>query len=556
MNRWLTITLVILTSPGLLIGNSFQGDNTKPAADKEYTLDKGGLKIEAKLAQDDKPHEYKIDLDGIKRQVKSRSKAYKVKLEGGTKYIVSADTDKDGFDPFLVVQDSSGKIVAFDDDSGGKLNARLDLKPRTSGTYSIHVGGMGDTLGPYALTLLEIVPNVVRLGFPAGKFDPANPAKSDTAWEIEWDITNPNNGIGKRSTSPSSVLAIRSARFMFKDKEGKVRWYTVLKNLEVGEILVPYDKMQPVFLDVGEHAFRLIPAKKEYLGPNCVLPGEILNSRDERLKNKVLKEVHDDGLRWMNSGNNARRGEKMLLWSVFDGGNYRYLMEYGFSDDGIISCRLGATAHNFFDKQKDQRDLHLHVGCWRFDPELQEDGETPVGGAKHNKVNLVRRLPRTQAPNGMFKLDVAPFNADESGQATEGFADWKPEEFTILRVESKVRKNNSKNPQPTALDLIPQRHGAVRNYPWRYAFANHDFWVTVKGTQQTKFREVPLYANNSRPLDKSATTVWHNAPRIHVPRGEDYGPDGVSSSKGAAITNWTGFILRPVNLFDSTPLYK
>ena len=50
-------------------------------------------------------------------------------------------------------------------------------------------------------------------------------------------------------------------------------------------------------------------------------------------------------------------------------------------------------------------------------------------------------------------------------------------------------------------------------------------------------------------------TVWHNAPSLHVPRGEDYGLDGVTSSRGAAITTWTGFLLRPVNLFDSTPLY-
>ncbi|MBI3410815.1 MAG: hypothetical protein HY040_20965 [Planctomycetes bacterium] len=400
------------------------------------------------------------------------------------------------------------------------------------------------------------VPNMVRLGFPAGRCDPNDLSKSDTAWEIQWDITNPDNGTSKKNSSPSSVLVIRSARFMFKDKEGKPRWYTVLKNLEVGEILVPYDKMQPVFLDVSEHAFRLIPAKKEYLGPNCVLPGEILDSSDQRMKNKVLKEVHDDGLRWMNGKNIARRGEKMLLWSLFDGGNYRYLLEYGFGDDGLITCRVGATAHNFFDKQTDQRDIHLHVGCWRFDPQLSEDGEPAIGGPRDNQVLLVRRLPRTPTPNGMFKLDISPFNPDDTGKASEGFADWKPEEFTILRVQSKARKNNSKNPQFTGLDLIPVRYGAVRNYPWKYHFANHDFWVTHKASGQSKYRDVPLLVNNSNPLDKKALTVWHNSPAMHVPRGEDYGFDGKTAWQGAAITTWTGFMLRPVNLFDGTPLYN
>jgi hypothetical protein len=60
---------------------------------------------------------------------------------------------------------------------------------------------------------------------------------------------------------------------MFKDRTGKPRWLTVLKNLELGEILVPYDHMKPVFLDVSEHSFHIVPAKKEYLGPSCVIPG-------------------------------------------------------------------------------------------------------------------------------------------------------------------------------------------------------------------------------------------------------------------------------------------
>ena len=58
---------------------------------------------------------------------------------------------------------------------------------------------------------------------------------------------------------------------------------------------------------------------------------------------------------------------------------------------------------------------------------------------------LVRRVPKTAAPNGQFRVDIAPFNPDDKGRAMEGFADWKAEEFTVLRVESTVRKNSSKD---------------------------------------------------------------------------------------------------------------
>ncbi|MCI0683635.1 MAG: hypothetical protein L0Y71_16135 [Gemmataceae bacterium] len=401
--------------------------------------------------------------------------------------------------------------------------------------------------------------NVVRQGFPAAKADPSDLTKSDTAWEIEWDITNPDNGTGKKSMKPSSVLVIRSAKFMFKDHQGGVRWFTVLRNLEVGEIFVPYDHLRPVFLDVADHAFRLIPAKPEYLGPTCVAVGEILDSADPRMKGKVMKEVHDDGLRWINGSNKTRRGEKMLLTALFDGGNYRYILEYAFTDDGVVSCRLGASAHNFFSKQKDGRDVHLHVGCWRWDPELCEEGGGegvgPVGGAKMNEVKLVRRVPQSRVPDGKFRIDVAPFNPDGEGVASEGFADWKAEEFTTLRVQSTVRKNRSKNPQYTGYDVIPLRTGTARNFPERYAFANHEYWVTRRRTNQPLFRNVPMYTSRRQSLDGWPVTVWHATAGVHIPRGEDYGIDGVSASQGAAITSWTGFTLRPVNLFDSTPLY-
>jgi hypothetical protein len=397
--------------------------------------------------------------------------------------------------------------------------------------------------------------NIVRQGFPAAKCDPSDLSKSDTAWEIEWDITNPDNGTDKKSSRPSSVLAIRSAKFMFKDHKGACRWLTVLKNLEVGEIFVPYNHLQPVFLDVADHSFRLINIKPEYLGPSCVIPGEILDSADPRMKGKVMKEVHDDGLRWMNGANNTRRGEKMLITALFNGGNYRYILEYGLTDDGAIHCRMGATAHNYFSKQKDGRDVHLHVGCWRWDPELREEGDNPIGGPKENEVKLVRRMPQARAPDGKFRVDVAPFNPDSEGHAVEGFADWKPDEFTVLRVQSTVRKNGSKEPQFTGYDVITQRSGTARNYPSQYAFINHDYWVTRRRANQPLFKNVPVYANRKQSIDGWPITVWHACATVHIPRGEDYGVDGVSASQGAAITSWTGFMLRPVNLFDSTPLY-
>src|SRR5437763_1882560 len=81
----------------------------------------------------------------------------------------------------------------------------------------------------------ELAPraNVVRQGFPAGKADPNDLTKSETAWEVEWELTHPTN---RPFYPPGSVLRIKSAKFMFKDREGKPKWVTVARMLELAEI--------------------------------------------------------------------------------------------------------------------------------------------------------------------------------------------------------------------------------------------------------------------------------------------------------------------------------
>src|SRR5438132_156877 len=135
------------------------------------------------------------------------------------------------------------------------------------------------------------VANVVRQGFPAANADPYDLTKSETAWEIEWELTHPEN---KPLYPPGSVLRIRSAKFMWKDRYGKPQWLTVARMLELAEIYVPYDNGWMAFLDVHDMPFHITPARKEFLGPSCVLPGEILKSPNPYWSGTVYKDVPDD----------------------------------------------------------------------------------------------------------------------------------------------------------------------------------------------------------------------------------------------------------------------
>jgi Copper amine oxidase, enzyme domain len=453
---------------------------------------------------------------------------------------------------------------------------RRSFRPAVTSSLTILAAGIGLSLWCLRPARVEAVrperqpdgeapvlpTQVVRQGFPARAADAADPTKSDTAWEIEWDITNARNGPPNFSFVSSSILAIRSAKFMYKDRAGQPRWITPVRNLEIGEVFVPYDPGFPRYDDISQMNFWIVRADPRNLGPECVAPGEILPSPDPYKKDKVYKEVHDDGPRWFSDFSSlgqerCRRGEKLLIWSAFFGANYRYIFEYGFGDDGTITCRLGATAHNLLPLRPDQSDIHLHVGCWRFDPDLGDPAiGAAFGGPDQNAIQLVRRLPRTpDVPDGRYFLDVQPFGAGRDGIAREGFALWRPEEFTALRIESAVRKNGNPMPHATAYDLMPFRNGAVRDFPSEYDFANKDFWVTWTDPSYTTLTHVAEYAAARRPLEKHAVTVWHNSPLLHAIRAEDLGADGVSNWTGVALTSWSGFMLRPRNLFDSTPLY-
>jgi Cu2+-containing amine oxidase len=314
-------------------------------------------------------------------------------------------------------------------------------------------------------------------------------------------------------------------------------------------------------------AFHITPARKEFLGPSCVLPGEILKSSNPYWSNTVHKEVHDDGIRWMSAetdmrneiSDQARRGEKMILWSTYYGANYRYLIEYTFGDDGMLTCRIGPTGRNIFNRQKDLRDTHLHIGCWRLEFDLG-DPVSGTGGPKDNEILLVRRV--FDDATEWFGQVAKPFAKNAQGQASEGSARWNAEEFTLIRAQSTVRKNA--HGKPLSYDMIPHRLGALRQLQPEGGsnatdmdFINQDFWVTRTESGNTSYIDVPHYASQRRPLTGYPTTVWHCSPVLHFPRGEDFGgEDGTDSYSGVAITFWTGFYLKPRDLFDSTPLYQ
>jgi len=80
-----------------------------------------------------------------------------VNFVAGKIYVIEMDkTDKSFLDPFLLLQNPRGKIVASDDDRGGDLNARIIFKVGQTGTFSIYATTLEPRMyGAFRLTVSE-----------------------------------------------------------------------------------------------------------------------------------------------------------------------------------------------------------------------------------------------------------------------------------------------------------------------------------------------------------------------------------------------------------------
>lgn len=342
-----------------------------------------------------------------------------------------------------------------------------------------------------------------------------------TQWRVEWGI--------ERHAAGAEVLYIKNAWFSRAPGEREVR---VLGDSRIAELFTPYNQGARIY-DISGLRVDLVDLDEPDLGPGCIVPGQIFG-RDglPAATGPVGMEVHDDHLRWMDTQQRSRRGQSLMLWSVLNAVNYRYVILYIFRDDGQVGFRVGATASNLA-PMLDDIATHLHTGCWRVNVALDNPLDNVV-----KKVTLDTRASRT---------NIEPL-------ANEVRFKWNPEEFTRLRVESRTLTNTHVPPHPISFDLTPMAMGAGRFYAPGEEFTLNDFWVTADRAGEIRCPRLDRY-ENGESLNGARPVVWYTASLLHSPRDEDFGREGYVTTDGVALTQWAGFDLKPRNFFPSTPLY-
>ncbi len=337
----------------------------------------------------------------------------------------------------------------------------------------------------------------------------------ETAWKIRYGTTN---GYG---------VFITGAWFKRSPQD---RWIQIVGDARVSEIFVPYHRGSPRFWDIS-YNFPLCEVTPADAGPFGKL---IRTSASQRPT--LVQEIRDRGVIYKDY-NHTRRGQTLLLWGCLEAANYRYIIEYGFQDDGAITFRLGSTGRNYGGAEYEP---HMHNGLWRINVALD--------GPHNNSVYAVEHVePLPQAKVKARSL-ITPFNGGK-----EGYMDWSAEKFTMLRVVNNKIRGKQKG-DPLSYDLMPLRMGNARHFGGGKEDPTlHDFWVTKNRPSEIVYTNLLKYVANGESIMNTDVVLWHSAPAHHEPRMEDGKME--NGFQGVTHVMWAGFTLRPRNLFEQTPLY-
>jgi primary-amine oxidase len=364
---------------------------------------------------------------------------------------------------------------------------------------------------------------------------------SETAWKIVWDMET-----GAQAVEQGIKIGKGKFPKLFKIKKAyyrpgpKAEWLQVLEDAHPQEFYVPYFFQSTRFFDLRD-----VGSYVQLLPREGGLHSQLLG-KDRR----VMAEVRDRGVVYKH-GSTSRRGEELVLWANFQAGNYTYLVEFCFHDDGTICFKHAPTGYNFF--AHFDAGSHMHNVLWRIGVKL-----APAGNGKlNNQVSLISLPydPKKLGTDG--KLDIKPIE-------TECFQDWEAKEFTRVRVTNpgvSIYPKEAKERLPIAYDLVPVTQGQARHYRNKdEAFTLHDFWVTRPDSPEKMYIKLPEYfakQTESVSLEGSdGVVLWHMSSALHVPRGEDGIVGGNNLNNGQALVYWTLVELRPRNLFTRTPLYR
>jgi primary-amine oxidase len=391
---------------------------------------------------------------------------------------------------------------------------------------------------------------------------------------------------------PDQRLGIVVSAVSYEDGD---RRRPVLYQGSLSEIFVPY--MDPAFawyhrnfLDAGEYSVGGL-TKPLLAGLDCpdhavYLDGFVStdNGRPRAVPNLVClfeRETGDMAWRHVAEEPESRVKRDLVARAAAVLGNYDYVFDWVFQQDGTIRVAVGATGiaeakmvaqpdagpadpndptigANSMPEPADTygrfvaRNVvavnHDHYFAFRLD--LDVDGP-------ENTLVVDRLVPRT-LPKDHPRRSIWVREPASARKESEGMLDMDMHHPALWRVTSRERTNHVG--YPTSYQLMPAMSAMTLlspdDYPRRRAgFIDHQLWTTpyrreeryAAGNHPTLSEPgqgLPAWTKANRSIEDTDVVLWHTIGMHHLVRAEDWPVMPVM---------WHSFELRPFDFFDRNP---
>jgi primary-amine oxidase len=288
-----------------------------------------------------------------------------------------------------------------------------------------------------------------------------------------------------------------------------------------------------------------------------------------------LFERVSDGPAWRHLEGDVisgRPGRDLVLRTAAVAGNYDYLLDWIFQQDGTIRVAVGATG---IVETKGVKEEKIQAGAMGEGPAKLEHGTLVAPNlmaVNHDHYFSYRLDLDVDGPNNSFMIDRL-VQEPLSGHSRKMI--WAAQSTIIHTEKDAILDLDVRNPAMWHF-INPTQHGAL-GYPtgWEVmpgatavsnislddpaqrvgAFSGHQMWVTAyspderyaAGTYVTNndgLRGLPEWTKANRPIENTDIVGWYTLGFHHVVRLEDW---------PVMPTLWHDFLIRPVNFFDQNP---
>jgi primary-amine oxidase len=269
----------------------------------------------------------------------------------------------------------------------------------------------------------------------------------------------------------------------------------------------------------------------------------------------------------------GRPGRELVFRSIAVVGNYDYILDWRFEQEGAITVAVGATGELEVKPVKDKMDMmgkdpegnpvefghlvaantdgvdHDHFFSFRLD--LDVDG--PKNNFEVDKL-VQYKLPASSARKTIWAM--AAKCIDNESEAMQDISMQHPAMWRFTNPEVKNELG-----YPTSFEIMPGLTGvsllSLDDWPQKRAgFSDHQLWVTpydakeryaagvyVSGSKGTD--GLPVWVKQNRSIMNTDIVAWYTMAFHHVPRPEDW---------PQMPTMWHDFTLRPFDFYSKSPL--